>query len=218
MNIVLLGPPGAGKGTQARLLQERHHLELISTGNMLREERHKETPLGKHIKEFMDKGLFSSDDLVLELFENRFLQVRNQGTILDGVPRTLYQAEKIDRFLEQIGDKLHVVIQLVVNDEELIHRLATRTVCKGCGVPYTGDYPPEVKGVCDKCSGDLIRRQDDDPAIVKVRLEVHNEQTKPLADYYAQTGRLKNVDGMRSVEEVEARIEEILTQCSSGSA
>ena len=181
----------------------------------MREERHKDTPLGRHIKEFMDKGLFSSDDLILQLFEDRFLQVRDQGVILDGVPRTLNQAEKVDELFERLDTQIDAVIQLAVDDKEIIHRLATRTVCKGCGVPYTIEYPPSTEGVCDKCSGVLIRRQDDDPAIVSVRLEVYNEQTKPLIEYYSKTGRLQVVDGMKSVEEVGAHIEKILSQCNS---
>ncbi len=212
MNIVLLGPPGAGKGTQARLLQEHYGLALISTGNMLREERHKDTPLGREIKALMDQGLFSPDALILEIFENRFQDVRSQGVILDGVPRNLNQAQKVDAFFEQVGAKLDAVIQLVVDDKELIQRLSTRTVCKGCGVPYTVDYPPLRMGICDKCEGKLIRRQDDDPEIVKVRLDVYNEQTAPLVAYYAKTKRLQAVNGMESVDAVSEQIQKILDQ------
>jgi len=211
MNIILFGPPGAGKGTQARLIQERHQLALISTGEILRDEIKNATSLGLKVKETIEAGQFPSDDLILKIFEERLKKVKDSGVILDGVPRTLNQAKKIDEIFEELGLEIDIVIQLNVDDEELIKRLSGRIICKECNATYTPDLPPRVNGVCDKCSGcEFIRRPDDEPEVVRARLQVYNEQTKPLLDYYSQTQRLKAVDGMQSVERVNSQIESLL--------
>lgn len=211
MNLILLGPPGAGKGTQARRIQDRYDLALIATGEILREEVQKETPLGLEVKEMMDTGLYPSDDIILRIFEESLIRAKPQGVILDGVPRTLYQAEKIDEMFERLGLERCIVIQLAVDDQELVKRLSNRLICKDCGTSYTADLPSRVQGVCDRCAGhEFIRRPDDEPEAIKTRLEIYNERTKSLINYYAKQGCLKVVDGMRSVEEVNEQIKTIL--------
>ncbi|MBP6952428.1 MAG: adenylate kinase [Alphaproteobacteria bacterium] len=207
MNVILFGPPGAGKGTQARLLQEHYHLALISTGDILREEIKKETLLGLQIKETMDSGKFPSDEIILKIFRERLQKFKDQGVILDGLPRTLNQAQKIDESFEHFGLQVDAVIQLVVEDDELIKRLSSRRICKNCGASYTPEVPPKQENVCDKCSGhEFIRRPDDEPEVLQTRLQVYNEQTRPLIDYYFKTHRLMTVDGMKSVKEVNAQV------------
>lgn len=212
MNIILLGPPGAGKGTQARMLQMDHQLALISTGEILKEEIKRETPLGLQVKETVELGKFPSDDLILRVFEDHLKEIKaGQGMILDGVPRTLNQAQQIDKLFESLGLELDAVIQLAVDDDELIRRLSNRMVCKTCQASYTSEVPPRLEGICDKCEGtEFIRRPDDEPGAVKTRLDIYNEQTKPLLQYYSKTGRLRVVDGMKSVQEVNAHIESLL--------
>lgn len=206
MNLILLGPPGSGKGTQARLLQEQYHLTLIATGEILREEVCKGTPLGFEVKEKMDAGEYLSDDIILRVFEERLLQLGDKGVILDGVPRTLNQAQKIDDMFNRLGLEINGIIQLAVDDKELIKRISSRMTCKACGASYS-----HHKATCDKCSGtEFMRRKDDDPETVKTRLDVYNEQAKPLIDYYSTSNRLKVIDGMQSVEDVYKHIEKIL--------
>jgi len=214
MNIILFGPPGAGKGTQARLIQEQYDLCLISTGEILREEVKKGSVVGLKVKEIMEAGGFTTDDIILEIFEDHLKQCKGQGVILDGVPRTLNQAQKIDELFKRLGLDLDLVIQLNVNDEELVKRLSQRFLCKDCGAAYAPpEKSPRVEGVCDTCSShEFVRRPDDEPEAVKTRLNIYNEQTKPLLQYYSSTGRLKNVDGMKSVEEVKAQIESLLRE------
>ena len=207
MNLILLGPPGSGKGTQARLLQEQYHLTLIATGEILREEVCKGTPLGLEVKEKMDAGEYLSDDIILRVFEERLLQLGDKGVILDGVPRTLNQAQKIDDMFNRLGLEINGIIQLAVDDKELIKRISSRMACKACGASYS-----HHKTTCDKCSGtEFMRRKDDDPETVKTRLDVYNEQAKPLIDYYSTSNRLKVIDGMQSVEDVYKHIEKILS-------
>lgn len=213
MNIILFGPPGAGKGTQARLLQERHNLALISTGEILREEIKRKSPLGLQIKETMDSGRFPSDEIILQIFSERLGKVQDRGIILDGIPRTLNQAQRIDEIFEGLGIAIDAVIQLVVDDQVLIKRLSARMICSNCGATYTDEVSPQREGVCDKCGESAFtRRPDDEPEAVKTRLHIYNDQTKPLIDYYLQSHRLSVVDGMKSVEGVYDQIEALLGQ------
>jgi adenylate kinase len=213
MNIILLGKPGAGKGVQARLLQDRYHMARISTGDLLRDEVKRQTPIGLQVKEAMDAGLLPSDDIVFQIFENRLMQVKEQGVILDGIPRNLNQAQKIDEIFKRLGIVLDAVVQISVDDDELIHRLSTRVICKKCGTSYSAELTTRIEGICDKCgSGDLVRRPDDEPDAIKTRLDVYNEQTKPLIEYYSKTDRLRVVDGMKPVEEVSAQIESLYSK------
>lgn len=211
MNIILFGPPGSGKGTQARILKDAHQLEVISTGEILKEEIKGKTPLGLELKETIESGRFPSDDIILHVFENHLKAIKGRGVILDGVPRTLNQAQKIDNLFEKLGLELNVVVQLAVDDEEIVKRLSNRMVCKDCHASYTLEVPPRIEGVCDRCSGhEFIRRPDDEPDAIKTRLDIYNAQTKPLLQYYSQTNRLRVVDGMRPVEEVNIQIESLL--------
>jgi adenylate kinase len=211
MNIILLGAPGAGKGTQARLIQEHHHLALIATGDILRKEIKRETSLGLQVKEASESGRFLPDEMILQIFEDHLKDVRDQGVILDGIPRTLNQAQKIDEIFKHLGMSLDAVIHLSVDDKELIQRLSNRMMCKTCHASYTPDLIPCKEGICDMCAEkEFIRRPDDEPAVVKARLDIYTEKTKPLLQYYSQTHRLKIVNGMKSVEEVNTEIESFL--------
>jgi adenylate kinase len=211
MNLILLGAPGSGKGTQARLIRDHYGLALIATGDILREEIQKETPLGLEVKEIIEAGLYPSDDIILAIFEKHLRQAKSQGVVLDGVPRTLNQAEKVDEMFKKLGIEQTMAIQLVVDEKELIKRLSSRQVCKSCGASYTVDLPPRVVSVCDMCSGsEFVRRPDDAPEAVKTRLDVYNERTKPLVEYYSKSNRLRDVDGMKSVDQVNEQIENIL--------
>lgn len=211
MNIILFGPPGSGKGTQARMLKDGHDLDIISTGEILKEEIKQNTPLGLQVKETMDSGRFPSDDIILRVFEEHLKKVKGCGMVLDGVPRTLNQAQKIDKLFETLGLGVDVVIQLAVDDDEIIKRLSNRIVCKTCHAAYTLELPLHQEGVCCSCGGhEFIRRPDDEPDAVKTRLDIYNAQTKPLLQYYSQTNRLRVVDGMRSVKEVNMQIESLL--------
>lgn len=211
MNLILFGPPGAGKGTQARLIKERHELALIATGDILREEIKKKSSLGLQVEKIMAEGRFPSDEIILKIFEEFLENIKEQGVILDGLPRTLNQAQKIDQTFKNLGRTLDLVIQFSVDEDELVKRLSSRIVCKKCSTPYTEDFPSHPEGVCYKCSGqDFVRRPDDEPEAVKTRLKVYNDQTKPLIEYYSNQGILQVVDGMKSVAEVNAQIEALL--------
>ena len=211
MNLVLFGPPGAGKGTQARLIQDRYDLDLIATGDMLREEVKKKSPLGSQVEQIMAEGKFPSDDIILGLFKERLTKVKRKGVVLDGLPRTLNQAEKITEAFEKAGCEINAVIQLVVDDEELVKRLSSRVVCTECETPYPEDISSKGEGTCYKCGAKAFaRRPDDEPEAIRTRLKIYNEKTKPLLDYYSEQGLLKVVDGMRSIEEVNKEIETLL--------
>jgi adenylate kinase len=213
MNIILLGPPGAGKGTQSRIIQDKYNLVHISTGDMCRDEVKRASPIGKEIQQIMDSGRFPSDEIILSLFENHLKELKGQGVILDGIPRTLNQAQKIKDIFARLGRTVDGVIQIAVDDEELIQRLSHRYICRTCGASYTEEIHPHVQGECDKCSShDFFRRPDDEPDAIRTRLEVYNEQTKPLIKFYAEEGKLKVIDGMGSVDAVTVEIESHLSQ------
>lgn len=212
MNIVFLGPPGAGKGTQAKILIERYGIPQISTGDMLREHRAKGTELGKKAQEYMDKGQLVPDEIILDMVKERLSQPDcEKGFILDGFPRTVAQAEALDRILSEMGKKLDFALALVVPDELLIERLTGRRTCKNCGMMYHIKYkPPKVEGICDVCGGELYQRPDDNEETVRNRLKVYHESTAPLIDYYKRKGILKEVDGSKSIEEITNQLIQIL--------
>ncbi len=198
MNIILLGAPGAGKGTQAELLVEKLSIPAISTGNMLREAMANGTELGKKAKKFMDEGSLVPDELILGIVADRVAQpdCRN-GFILDGVPRTLAQAEA----LEQKGVKIDHVVSIEVDDSEIEGRMTGRRVCSHCGASYhIVANPPKTEDVCDLCGEKLIIRKDDAPETVRHRLEVYHASTEVLKDFYAKLGRLRLVNGSQSIE------------------
>jgi len=213
MNVILLGPPGAGKGTQAKMLEEEHGMLQLSTGDMLRASiRHKE-PLGLEAEKVMKAGGLVPDALMIKLIEERimFPDCEN-GFILDGFPRTVPQAEALDRMLASKNKKLDAVIELKVDEPELIERVSGRFTCASCGAGYHDKFKPTKEpGVCDQCGGkDFTRRPDDNPETMKTRLKTYHEQTEPILPYYKQKGLLKTVDGMASMEDVHRAIEALL--------
>lgn len=212
MKIVMLGAPGAGKGTQAKMISEKYGIPHISTGDILRANIKKNTELGKKAKEYMDKGLLVPDDLVVDLVVDRLGQDdAKKGYILDGFPRTIPQAEALTAALGKIGEKLDYAIDVDVPDENIVKRMSGRRACLGCGGTYHIVYnPTKVDGVCDACGGELVLRDDDKPETVQQRLSVYHEQTQPLIDYYTKEGILKEVDGTVSLDDVFASIVKIL--------
>jgi adenylate kinase len=211
MNLILLGPPGAGKGTQAKRLEQAHGLVQLATGDMLREEVASGSDLGKRIKAVMESGALVSDDIVIELIESRIRKAKN-GVILDGFPRTIPQAEALDTMLARQGLKLDHVILMKVDEAELTKRLAGRFSCRKCGASYHDDNNrPAEDGVCDFCDAtDFVRRADDRPEAVQKRFAVYREQTAPILPYYRSKGVLETVDGMGEMDAVTCQIEAII--------
>ena len=200
MKIILFGPPGVGKGTQAKLLVEEFHSAHISTGDLLREAVKNKTALGLKAKSFMDAGNLVPDDVVIGLIEEVLKSDEARDNfILDGFPRTLPQARALDALFEKIGIKLDSVISLEVNNEEIILRLDQRRLCRGCGRIYTIARIGADLKKCPSCGGDLYQRDDDKPEPVRRRLEVYQQQTKPLIEYYRETDRLVPIDGMDEI-------------------
>ena len=198
MNLILLGAPGAGKGTQAELLTAKFSIPAISTGNMLREAIAQGTPLGLKVKKLMDEGSLVPDEVVLDLVEDRVNQPDcKNGFILDGVPRTLAQAEALDAR----GIHIDHVISIEVDDAMIENRMVGRRVCRGCGASYhIVANPPKTEGICDQCAGELVIRKDDTAETVRHRLEVYHERTEVLKDYYAGKGVLRLVEGNQSIQ------------------
>jgi len=218
MNIILLGPPGAGKGTQAQLLQEKFGLIKLSTGDMLREVIKQDNPLSKRIKDIMNAGQLVPDDVIIAMIADRIVQgdIQN-GFILDGFPRTVAQAEALDVMLRRLDKKLDAVIELQVDDAALIQRIAGRFTCAKCNVGYNKTLnPPAQEGVCDQCGSTEFTFRDDDKAeTVASRLKTYHAQTAPLLPYYQEKGILVSVDGMKEVDEVWHAINELLQSQSN---
>lgn len=204
MYILLMGPPGAGKGTQSPRLVERYHIPAISTGDMFRAAVREETPLGVKAKTFMDAGQLVPDDVTIGIVQERLTKDDTKnGFILDGFPRTIDQAIALDVALKEMGiDKVHV-IDITMDQDLLVSRITGRRICKNCGATYhVVNLPPKVEGVCDICGGGLYQREDDKEETVKNRLEVYARQTKPLVDYYENRGFYKRINGNQDVEKV----------------
>lgn len=213
MNLILLGPPGAGKGTQAKILEENRGLKQLSTGDMLRAAIAAGTEIGLKAKAIMDRGDLVSDDVILGIVGERMSKPDvSKGVVFDGFPRTPAQAEALDKMLASRGQKLHAVIEMKVDDDELVARISGRYTCKSCGKGYHESYAPtKVEGTCDSCGGhDFVRRADDNAKTVRDRLTVYNTQTAPLVDYYRETGTLHVVDGMAEISAVTAAIGVVL--------
>ena len=208
LRTILLGPPGAGKGTQAAKIVEKYGVPHISTGDIFRENIKKGNELGKKAQEYMNRGELVPDDLVIEIATTRLLEDDcKNGFLLDGFPRTVYQAEKLDEFLAARDSKIDKVLDIAVEKEELITRLTGRRVCKACGASFhVVNIPPKKEGVCDFCGGELIQRADDNLETVKNRIDVYEAQTMPLIDYYEKAGNLVHIDGSTGLESVFADI------------
>ena len=202
MKLILLGAPGAGKGTQAEVICNALNIPAISTGNLLREAVKNGTALGMEAKTYMDGGKLVPDEIVINILKERLAQDDcKDGFILDGFPRTVPQAET----LSQMGVEIDKVLDIEVPDEKIMQRLSGRRVCEGCGASYHLDYKPsKVEGVCDKCGAKTVQRKDDHPDTIKERLQVYHAQTEPLKDYYQQTGKLVVVEGQEEVAETSA--------------
>ncbi len=208
LRTILLGPPGAGKGTQAAKIVEKYKIPHISTGDIFRENIKQGTELGKKAQEYMNKGELVPDSLVVEIATDRLTKDDcKDGFLLDGFPRTVYQAEKLDEFLESLGSKIDKVIDIAVEKEELMSRLTGRRVCKACGASYhVVNIPPKKEGVCDVCGGPLIQRDDDNAETVANRIEVYEAQTMPLIEYYEKAGNIAHIDGATGLDNVFADI------------
>ena len=212
MKIIMLGAPGAGKGTQAEKIAEKYQIPHISTGDICRANISEGTVRGKKAKEYMDQGLLVPDELVVDLVVDRIHQADCvKGYILDGFPRTIPQAECLDKALAEMGSSLTCAIDVDVPDEAIIRRMSGRRACPHCGATYHVEYAAPVKeDICDKCGSELIHRDDDKPETVKKRLDVYHHQTQPLLAYYRDKGMLKVVDGTKELEDVFHSVEEIL--------
>jgi adenylate kinase len=213
VNLILLGPPGAGKGTQAKRLTDQRGLVQLSTGDMLRAEVKSGSPLGLEAKKVMDAGQLVSDAIVIEMIDHRIDKPdAAKGFILDGFPRTVAQAEALEAMLARKGKKVDEVIELKVDDAALIERIAGRFTCSKCGTGYHDKFHrPKVEGTCDKCgSHDFVRRPDDNAETVKARLVAYHQQTAPILPYYAKKGLLRSVDGMAEMAEVARQIDQVL--------
>jgi len=212
MDLIFLGPPGAGKGTQAKMLIEHYNIPQISTGDILRAAVAEGTDLGKKAREYMEAGKLVPDGVVIGIIEQRLKQSDcEKGFILDGFPRTVAQAEALDKVLENLGRKIDHVVSVDVPSEELIKRLTGRRTCKNCGAMYHVMFnPPKSQGICDKCGGELYQRPDDNEETVKSRLDVYEQQTSPLIGFYNNKGLVRRIDGRGGIKEIFEQILKIL--------
>ena len=213
MNLILLGPPGAGKGTQSKRLEDKYSIVQLSTGDMLRAEVASGSDLGKQAKEIMDQGGLVSDDIIIGMISSRVDQDDcKNGFILDGFPRTVPQAEALDQMLAEKSLKIDHVIELTVDDEAMVERICGRYTCAKCGAGYHDSFQkPEQEGVCDKCgSTEFKRRDDDNEETVRSRLKAYHEQTAPIAKFYGDQGILQSVDGMADIDDVAGQLVKII--------
>jgi len=212
MKIIMLGAPGAGKGTQAKRIADKYNVPHISTGDIFRANIKEGTALGEKAKTFMDQGLLVPDELVVELVVDRIQKDDcNNGFVLDGFPRTIPQAEALDKALKGIGQNMDYAIDVDVPDENIVSRMAGRRACLDCGATYhLVTIPTKVEGICDKCGSKIVLREDDKPETVQKRLEVYHAQTQPLIDYYKKQNILKTVDGTQHMDTVFNAIVEVM--------
>lgn len=212
MKIIMLGAPGAGKGTQAKMIADKYQIPHISTGDIFRANIKNGTELGKEAKKYMDQGLLVPDELTVKILLDRVAQPDcANGYVLDGFPRTIPQAEVLDKALTELNDKIDYAINVDVPDENIVKRMSGRRACVACGATYHIEHiPPKKEGVCDKCGETLILRDDDKPETVLNRLKVYHDQTQPLIDFYTKKGVLKSVDGTVDMQDVFTSIVAIL--------
>lgn len=212
MKIIMLGAPGAGKGTQAKMIAEKYSVPHVSTGDIFRANIKNGTELGKEAKKYMDQGLLVPDELTVKILLDRVAQDDcKNGYVLDGFPRTIPQAQVLDKALSELDDAIDYAINVDVPDENIIRRMGGRRACLTCGATYHVEHiPPKKEGICDACGSELVLRDDDKPETVKNRLDVYHKQTQPLIDFYEAKGILKSVDGTVPMEDVFAAITDIL--------
>jgi adenylate kinase len=212
MKIIMLGAPGAGKGTQAKMIAERYQIPHVSTGDIFRANIKNGTELGKQAKEYMDKGLLVPDELTVKILLDRVAQPDcKNGYVLDGFPRTIPQAEVLDEALTKLSESIDYAVNVEVPDENIVKRMSGRRACLKCGATYHIEHiPPKQEGICDTCGSELVLRDDDKPETVQNRLKVYHEQTQPLIDFYTAKGVLKTVDGTQPMEKVFEDITSIL--------
>jgi len=215
LRLIILGPPGSGKGTQASILARKYGLLYLATGDIFREEIKQKTDLGRQVESYMARGELVPDELVVEVVRRKLESSSNSsiGFIFDGFPRTERQAKELDKLLSKINLKLSAVLLIDVPDDEVVKRLSGRRICARCGAVYHVEYnPPKIEGTCDICGGELIQREDDKPEVIRRRLQVYHEQTDPVISYYEKNNLLYRVDGLGEVEEVHRKIETLLKQ------
>lgn len=212
MKLILMGPPGAGKGTQAEKLVDLYHIPHISTGDMFRKAQKEGTALGLKAKSYMEQGQLVPDEVTIGIVEERLSETDcKDGFLLDGFPRTVQQADALDGILSKLGLELDAVVDIRVDKDFLVERLTGRRVCKACGATYHIAFKvPQAEGVCDKCGGELYQRNDDKIETVSNRLDVYAAQTAPLVEYYQSKGMIKSIDGSKPMEEVLADIQTAL--------
>ncbi len=212
MKIIMLGAPGAGKGTQAKMIAEKYSIPHVSTGDIFRANIKNGTELGMEAKKYMDQGMLVPDELTVKILLDRVAQPDcAKGYVLDGFPRTIPQAQVLDQALEKLGDAIDVAVNVDVPDEDIVKRMSGRRSCPGCGATYhTEHIPPKKEGICDNCGQELVLRDDDKPETVLNRLKVYHDQTRPLIDYYTGKGVLKTVDGTKDMKDVFEAITGIL--------
>lgn len=212
MKIIMLGAPGAGKGTQAKMIADKYSLPHISTGDIFRANIKNGTELGMEAKKYMDQGLLVPDELTVKILLDRVEHEDcKNGYVLDGFPRTIPQATVLENALNERGEKIDYAIDVAVPDENIINRMSGRRACLACGATFhIAHVPPKTEGICDRCGGELILRDDDKPETVKNRLHVYHEQTQPLIDFYSERNVLKTVDGTIDMQDVFAAIVDIL--------
>jgi adenylate kinase len=213
-NIILLGPPGAGKGTQAVKIAEKYNIPQISTGDILRSAVAAGTNLGKEAKKFMDRGDLVPDEVVVGLVDERLMDTDcKDGYILDGFPRTVEQAKSLDLILDEKGDGITHVVSIDVDEDELIERLTGRRTCRKCGAMYHVKFePPKSEGKCDKCDGELYQRDDDKKETITARLRVYNEKTELLIEYFSKKGLKRSVHGSGGIDEIFSKVTEVLEE------
>jgi len=213
MKIIMLGAPGAGKGTQAKKLAAKFNIPHISTGDIFRDNIKNKTALGKKVEEYIEKGLLVPDELVLEMIMDRLNEPDcKDGYVLDGFPRTIPQAKALDEALDKKNDRIQYAIDVDVPDDVIVRRMAGRRACLNCGRTYHIEtLRPKVDGICDYCDNKLVLRDDDKPETVKKRLEVYHEQTQPLLEYYKEKGILYSVDGTKAIDDIYNEIVDVLT-------
>lgn len=212
MKIIMLGAPGAGKGTQAQMIADKYDIPHISTGDIFRENVKKGTELGMEAKKYMDQGLLVPDELTVKILLDRVAQADcKNGYVLDGFPRTIPQAEVLDKAITELGEKIDYAINVDVPDENIIRRMSGRRACLACGATFHIEHiPPKQEGICDKCGKELVQRDDDKEETVKNRLDVYHKQTQPLIDFYTKQGVLRTVDGTMDMQDVFTAITTLL--------